>query len=119
MLSNRSFSLRPVAPYHVGAFLFSVQTHPWLEDPISLLAVVIAIRPLLSGCRPMCSLPVRGDSFTGGGGTVSSCGTLRVNALTFHNQLIHRDGSISLQLETYKSLLCINSYRLASSLPNN
>jgi len=40
-------------------------------------------------------------------------------ALTFHNKLIHRDGSISLQLETYKSLLGINSYRLASSLPNN
>ena len=119
MLSNRSFSLRPVAPYHFGAVLFSVQTHPWLEDPISLLAVVIAYVHRFQAVG-LC-VPVRGDSFTGGGGTVSSCGTLRVNALTFHNKLIHRDGSIhvSLQLETYKSLLGISSYRLASSLPNN
>src|SRR6218665_1629605 len=77
-----------------------------------------SLRPSLSGCRPIC-VPVRGDSFTSGGGTVSSCSTLLVNGLTFHNKLIHRDGSISLQLETYKSLLGINYYRLASSLPNN
>ena len=40
-------------------------------------------------------------------------------ASTFHNKLIRRNDSKSLQFVTYKNLLGINSYTLASSLPNN
>ena len=65
------FSYHTDAPYHVGVVLFSVQTHPWLEDPISLLAVVIAYVHRFQDVGLCVGLPVRGDSFTGGGGTCS------------------------------------------------